>query len=328
MKTYCFSCDNDVEITIIEKEVESKINDVIFSHLAKIPYCNKCEEEVYIAEISDENIKCANDKYREIIGLISVREIEELLEQYDIGKKPLAQLLGWGEATVIRYLDGFTPRRIYSDQLRELRNPHNMLKLFEANKNNLTEIAQRKLYKRICYLIETVGQTQDAGVINVAKFFLSKIDVEAEEIITPLKLQKLIYYAQAWLLVFLDRSFFDEDFQAWVHGPVVPNLYFEFKKHGYCSIPKATNFDKTVFKSDELQILEMVYDVYGRYDAKHLEHLTHRESPWTEARRGYEPDEKCTHIITKTSMLQYYKWIKDEFNIQATCDLKKYVANL
>jgi uncharacterized phage-associated protein len=328
MKAYCGSCDNDVEVAMIEKEVESKINNVNLSYLARIPYCKECGEEVYIAEISDENIKCANDKYREIIGLISVREIEELLEQYDIGKKPLSQLLGWGEATVIRYLDGFTPRRIYSDQLLELRNPHNMLKLFEANKNNLTEIAQKKLYTRICYLIENLGQTQNTGVTNVAKFFLSKIDIAAGEIITPLKLQKLVYYAQAWLLAFFDRSFFEDDFQAWVHGPVIPNLYFEFEAHGYCSIPKVINFDKTVFNSEELQVLEMVYDAYGRYDAKYLEYLTHREVPWIEARKGYEPDEKCNRIIQKKLMRQYYKQIKDEFNAQTTYCLRKYITTL
>lgn len=328
MKTYCPECDTDREVELLEREVESTIDNLTFKYLAKIPYCKSCGNEVYIAEISDQNLKLANDQYRELAGLIKVAEIEELLETYEIGKKPLASLLGWGEATIIRYLDGFTPRKIYSDQLKEFKDPNKMLELFERNKSSLSEVAQRKLFNRISQLIDDFREVEDHGVVRVSKYFLSKIDTEAEEVITPLKLQKIIYYAQAWLLALKDRTFFQEDFQAWVHGPVIPNLYYQYKKHGYSSIPKVENFDDSIFDKDQLNVLEMVKFAYVRYDAKYLEELTHRENPWREARGECKADEICNRIIEKESIKSYFKEIKDNFNIQNKHDLKNYIANL
>lgn len=329
MKTYCPECDNDIEVELLEREVKTTIDKVTFKYLAKIAYCMTCGNEVYIAEISDQNLKLANDKYRELAGgLIKVAEIQELLETYEIGKKPLASLLGWGEATIIRYLDGFTPRKIYSDQLKELKDPNKMLELFESNKKNLSEVAQRKLLNRINQLVDDLREVQDNGVVNVAKYFLSKIDTEAEEVITPLKLQKIIYYAQAWLLALKNRTFFEDDFQAWVHGPVIPNLYYQYKKHGYSSIPKAEAVDSSIFDEDQLNILEMVRYAYGRYDAKYLEELTHQESPWKDARGECKADEICTRIISKDSIKSYFDEIADNFNIQSKHDLKNYIASL
>ena len=329
MRTYCPECDKDVEFELFEREKETSIDHVTFKYLAKIPYCRICGNEVYIAEISDQNLKLANDKYRELAGgLIKSSEITELLDKYEIGKKPLAALLGWGEATIIRYLDGFTPRKIYSDQLKELKDPHKMLELYERNKKNLSEVAQKKLYNRINQLMDSFVDMKDIGVVNVAKYFLSKIDTEAGEVITPLKLQKMIYYAQAWILALNDRIFFQEDFQAWVHGPVIPNLYYQYKKHGYSAIPKVETFDVSIFDDDQLNVLEMVRYAYGRYDAKYLEELTHNESPWKEARGECKVDEICTRVISKESIKSYFKEVKDTFNIQNKHDLKVYLATL
>lgn len=67
MRTYCFYCDKDVDVTIVECEVESQIDDVKFSYLAIIPYCQMCGEEVYIAKISDRNTRTAHKIYRQLL---------------------------------------------------------------------------------------------------------------------------------------------------------------------------------------------------------------------------------------------------------------------
>lgn len=328
MRTYCYECDMDNDIELLEKEVTTIIDNIDITYSAKIATCKKCGNEVYIAEISDQNLKIANDKYREKVELIKVSEIEEIISIYEIGKKPLSALLGWGETTIIRYLNGFTPRKIYSDQLKELKEPHKMLLLFEKNKKNISEVTQKKLFNRINQLIDGVDGKKDNSAVNVAKYFLSVIDVEAEEVITPLKLQKMMYYAQGWLLALNNEVFFDEEFQAWVHGPVIPELYYQYKEYGFNTIPKVEKFDSTVYNVAQLSVLDMVKFAYGRYDGKYLEELTHGESPWKEARGKCKANEICTRIISRDAMKRYFGELKVKYNIQNKHDLKKYIANL
>lgn len=64
-QSYCYFCDADVEFRIEESMIETEIMDVVFSYLAKIAYCNVCGEEIYICELSDDNVRAANKKYRE-----------------------------------------------------------------------------------------------------------------------------------------------------------------------------------------------------------------------------------------------------------------------
>ncbi|WP_140417744.1 hypothetical protein [Desulfosporosinus sp. FKA] len=68
MKEYCYNCDADVEYSIKEVMIETDMKDAVFSYLARIAYCNDCGEEIYIAGLSDENIKTANKVYRELKG--------------------------------------------------------------------------------------------------------------------------------------------------------------------------------------------------------------------------------------------------------------------
>ena len=80
--------------------------------------------------------------YREQENLISVSEIENILEKYDIGKRPLSLLLGWGEGTLTRYLNGDIPTMQYSDVLKRiLESPYQMSEVLEQNKDKITERA-------------------------------------------------------------------------------------------------------------------------------------------------------------------------------------------
>ncbi|WP_088228975.1 type II toxin-antitoxin system antitoxin SocA domain-containing protein [Desulfosporosinus sp. FKB] len=328
MREYCYHCDADVEYSIKELMIDTEIKDVVFSYLAKIAYCNDCGEEIYISELSDENVKSANKIYRELKGLIQVNEIENLLIKYNIGRKPLSSLLGWGETTIIRYLNGLTPTREYSETLRKLMNSQNMLDLYHTNKGALTPVSKRKLYARLMELLDHGQKSSHKNkLVSVAEYFLNKIEPEAGESITPLKLQKLVYYAQAWSLTF-HKSLFEEDFQAWVHGPVIPDLYIYFKEYGSSNIPKVSSFDPGVFEKDELTVLDLVWSVYGKYDAKYLERLTHIEKPWVDARTGIDQNERCTNIISKEAIQQYFSDLRKNHDICSEYSLNKYVSNI
>jgi uncharacterized phage-associated protein len=121
--------------------------------------------------------------------------------------------------------------------------------------------------------------------------------------ISNLKLQKLLYYAQAWNLVFTKRALFSESIEAWVHGPVVPSIFRRFKAFRWNTIDcEVTPVD------DEAVIahLNSVLDVYGEFGASQLERLTHSESPWREARAGLAPDTPSNQVITSESMVVFY----------------------
>ncbi|HDR4391979.1 Panacea domain-containing protein [Bacillus paranthracis] len=123
------------------------------------------------------------------------------------------------------------------------------------------------------------------NVFDVSRYFLDQSQPSTPQAITPLKLQKLVYYAQGWSLALLGDVIFDETIQAWRHGPVVPDLYQKFKNYGYLTIPRENfnniNEDNTpIFTKEQIGVLSLVWQTYGNYDGKFLEELTHRETPW------------------------------------------------
>ena len=123
--------------------------------------------------------------------------------------------------------------------------------------------------------------------------------------ISNLKLQKLVYYAQAWYLAIHDQPLFDEDFEAWIHGPVIPELYNEYCEFKWKPILKEV--EEPFFTEEIKQFLSEVTDVYFGLDANELEQMTRSEAPWIEA-RGYLPtDASCNEIISKESMREYFK---------------------
>lgn len=123
--------------------------------------------------------------------------------------------------------------------------------------------------------------------------------------ISNLKLQKLVYYAQAWHLGIYDTPLFDDDFEAWVHGPVIPLLFHKYKEFGWKPILKEVQ--KPEFPPQLEEFLEDITEVYFIREGLELEMMTTREDPWIYARKGLARDESSHAIITKESMRSYYK---------------------
>jgi uncharacterized phage-associated protein len=143
--------------------------------------------------------------------------------------------------------------------------------------------------------------------IDVADYFLSKIDREAGDLITQLKLYKLVYYAQAWSLVFLKRPLFQSEIQAWVHGPVPVELRPIYSGYAHGPIPEPSNeIDLSLFEYQELKVLDLVWDIYGGLSARQLEDLSHSESPWIKARGEVDKSERSTNPISNSDIREYY----------------------
>ncbi len=128
------------------------------------------------------------------------------------------------------------------------------------------------------------------SALTVAEYFINKSNSEKKPI-TNKKLQKLLYYAQVWSYTVSDKKIFKEKIEAWVHGPVVPEVYFEYKSFGFNPIKLDTSeieFDK-VLSEKQIELLDTIWILYGKYDAPYLEALTHSELPWQDARKDVSP---------------------------------------
>ena len=143
------------------------------------------------------------------------------------------------------------------------------------------------------------------NALEVANYLLYRVEREAGDMLSPKKLQKLVYYAQVWSMVLRNKPLFWQTVEAWKHGPVVRELWEEYQNYRFSAIPQPeTPLPK--FESDELEVLEYVWDRYGELSANQLEQLTHSEAPWLNAREGLAPDQRSNNVVLIEDMKAYH----------------------
>ncbi len=135
---------------------------------------------------------------------------------------------------------------------------------------------------------------------------------EREDLITNLKLQKLLYYIQGWHLGLYGIPLFPEELQAWVHGPVQPAIYGDYKHYRWS--PILEEIPDVGLPVEVCSHIEDVLKVFGVKTAYELERMTHHEPPWLLARGTLSHDEECTNIISKESMKTYFSRLANEEN--------------
>lgn len=139
-----------------------------------------------------------------------------------------------------------------------------------------------------------------ASVHDVAAFILKKAGP-----MTAMKLQKLVYYSQAWSLVWDEAPLFPERIEAWSNGPVCPDLYQLHK--GQFMISDWPTGNPAALSKDQQETVVQVVGSYGRLTSQALSDLTHRESPWRDARAGLPPTVRSDAEITPAAMAEYYE---------------------
>lgn len=167
----------------------------------------------------------------------------------------------------------------------------------------------------------------DISISDVAKYTVLRLQ-QLGASISPLKLQKLLYYIQAWHMVYFNHnSLFSTEPEAWVNGPAYRVIYDEYKSVGiYDQITPA--FFNLTFKTlgdevkklhDEMDLqdeqwnfLEAIYKHYGTMGHDRLVMLTHSEKPWNEARKGLSPIEYSDNKISLELMYSYYKGLLEK----------------
>ncbi len=319
MNTFCENCNKLVEYKKEELNCIAEIKNKKYEYKRIIAYCKKCEKELFPNEIIDENLHRIDTVFREQENIIKTEEIIKILTKYKIGKKPLSKLLGWGEVTLIRYLDGDVPSKLYSEQLYKLlNNPEYMRELLKKNKNEITEKAYRNV-------MEALNRSQFTNQVEEKIEIIAQYIITAEKEITPLALQKILYYAQGFYRVFFGKFLFEDNCQAWVHGPVYIKIYEKYKEFKSANIPIYMDYDiEDMIPDEEKEILDIVIKYFGYYNGKALEKMSHFETPWINARKGFLPTETSSNIINKKDIKEYFEKVKDKYNMLNSLDIKKY----
>lgn len=139
---------------------------------------------------------------------------------------------------------------------------------------------------------------------DVAKYIVAFFQ-SAGDPVTNLKLQKLLYYVQGWHLAVHGRPVFQERLEAWIHGPVQPAVYGEYKHFRWN--PITDEVVRPQMDSDTASVINEVLSVFGTDSGYELERRTHTEPPWIKARGGIPRDQESNAVITHESMRGYFR---------------------
>ena len=139
-----------------------------------------------------------------------------------------------------------------------------------------------------------------ANALDVAAYILSKLGPVA-----AMKLQKLVYYSQAWSLVWDEKPLFPNRIEAWANGPVVRDLYEAHR--GQFQVSNLPKGDAAALSGPERETVDSVLKFYGDKEGQWLSDLTHREDPWKNAREGLTPGEYGDKEISHAALAEYYR---------------------
>ena len=180
------------------------------------------------------------------------------------------------------------------------------LLLYFQSKQNLDRCGIDNLYRNICSRKLTSASESEEKIYMATIYDVAKYITRAYGEMSAMKLQKLMYYSQAWNLVWQESALFDEDFEAWANGPVLPSLYACHR--GMFSVTSDLFSTGNIENIDHVQRMNIdkVLGFYGTQTAQWLSNLTHQEMPWLQARDGLAPGTISNQPIPKSAMHEYY----------------------
>lgn len=122
-----------------------------------------------------------------------------------------------------------------------------------------------------------------ASIFDVANFYVELANNSEDDVMTNLKVNKLLYFAQGCHLARTGRPLFNENIEAWQYGPVVPEIYRKYKVCGREPIAEVDDeYRPDVFTEEELETLLDVMQEFGRYTGEALISMTHEDgTPWS-----------------------------------------------
>lgn len=268
--------------------------------------------EIFNRDIEIENDKRLYDIYKKQNNLLTNNEIKKIRQKYGLTQKEYALVIGMGEISVHRFEKGSIQSEAVDSIMRLSSDPDNMYYLLIQNRKNIST----KLYNTLLVKIKELQSLKRHAIIDLNKLDLDisgfkeekaqdiaeniiaiynhKVDELAKdydiipEYITNLKLQKLLYFVQSFSLLIFGKRAFKEKIYAWPYGPVVKDVYENYKQNHaneIVSINQSKNISRGLFK-----IIEEVVECYGSFEATKLIDFTHEEEPWKNTNLNDEID--------------------------------------
>ena len=169
------------------------------------------------------------------------------------------------------------------------------------------------------FLQHSSERDKNDKIFDVVNYILSLSDD-----ITPLALQKLLYYSQAFFKVFYGYPLFENNCEAWDQGPVYPEIYNKFKNY-YDMSEKNVRYS---LDEEEQFFIELIMRYFGCYSGKSLERMTHCEKPWRETRKGLAPSQKGGRVIQQALIESYFTEVYKKYNMLSITDIMDYSTAL
>lgn len=162
-------------------------------------------------------------------------------------------------------------------------------------------------------------------VKNVSKWFIdNNVDAAYPSLNGHLKLQKLLYYAQAMHLATTDEPLFENRIEAWENGPVVKDMFIEYRHNNFVERTRDEELNYGDFDEKTLKVFQIINHVYGTQSSEQLVDLTHSEEPWSELED--EAKNRMNPEITKEKMKNYYKSLEDIYMLYEDHDFSSEVT--
>lgn len=152
---------------------------------------------------------------------------------------------------------------------------------------------------------------------DVAEYFIwLACQQNDDELLSNMKLQKLMYYAQGYHLAQHGTPLFGSPIEAWKDGPVVNEVYHHYKGYGASGIPCIHKPALRRLRETELSVMNEVFSEYGQFSASTLRNMTHQEPPYKET--------KARAVITITAIKDYFLTRVDLRNIIVAADKRSW----
>lgn len=240
--------------------------------------------------------------------VITTEQISCILEDYRIGKKPLAKLLGWGETTIIRYMDGDIPTGEYAWKLKKIfESPQYYYEILTQNRENITDVAFKKSKKAV------LGKMAESKLQMIAQYFINLYKGE----ISALQLQILLFYAQGFYLAFYEKPLFKDEFR--VNGSNEP--YLAVVKDNQREMLQCMEVEFQLLQEKELEYLKKIQSIFAWYGSKAFIVIFEKAKSKLKISR----DKKNNKVVTENAIKNYFIKELAERGMKKFTDIPKYI---
>lgn len=310
-KVYCANCEEKVNYSV-RREIIKEYKGYEVNVTEKIGVCDACKNDLYIPELESENFKNLYERYRELADIIKPEEIIKFRDKYGISQRELTSILNWGKMTINRYERGAIPAQSHNDFLKLIISNENILKekveeAFQGGR--ITVKTYEKIQKEIA---NSTNNTFKRATIDVLthkedeyngfrSFNVERLINLISYIADNVELYKTSLNKYLWYIDFQNfkenvRSITGLRYMRYTYGPVIEDKKYEdilnyfddkFYKDEFedgenikTRIKSKGNYDLSIFKDEELKVINSVIDTFKTKSSTEISNLSHKEDGW------------------------------------------------